>query len=119
MFFILGVGGGYGYWDVGKRGVEIVECGKRLPTRVDNPSQLNLFFNYIQLVCKLTESSQLLKTSENKAIRDGKYLAPPHASVHPIKIQILIFFRDVISLLARVFIFLIDRPTQEVPMKNI
>ena len=29
------------------------------------------------------------------------------------------FFRDVISLLARVFIFLIDRATQEVPIKNI
>ena len=42
-------------------------------------------------------------------IRDGKYLAP----------KILIFFRDVISLLARVFILLIDTATQEVPMKNI
>ena len=31
----------------------------------------------------------------------------------------LIFFRDVISLLARVFILLIDTATQEVPMKNI
>ena len=30
-----------------------------------------------------------------------------------------IFFRDVISLLARVFIFLIDRATQEVPMQKI
>ena len=29
------------------------------------------------------------------------------------------FFRDVISLLARVFILLIDTATQEVPMKNI
>ena len=28
------------------------------------------------------------------------------------------FFRDVISLLARVFIFLIDRATQEVPIKK-
>ena len=31
----------------------------------------------------------------------------------------MIFFRDVISLLARVFILLIDTATQEVPMKNI
>ena len=46
------------------------------------------------------------KTMDNKAIRDGKYLALPHSSAwqrpppH--------FFRDVISLLARVFIFLIE-----------
>ena len=37
-------------------------------------------------------------------------------NVHPIKIEHLDCFRDVISLLARVFIFLIDRATQEVPM---
>ena len=58
----------------------------------------------------------------NKAIRDGKYLArhmPVLGNVHPIKSQILIFFRDVISLLARVVILLIDTATQEVPMKNI
>ena len=30
----------------------------------------------------------------------------------------MIFFRDVISLLARVFILLIDSATQEVPMKK-
>ena len=40
---------------------------------------------------------------------------PVLGNVHPIEI----FFRDVISLLARVFIFVIDRATQEVPMKNI
>ena len=41
-------------------------------------------------------------------------------NVHPIKIEkIWYFFRDVISLLARVFILLIDTATQEVPMKNI
>ena len=60
------------------------------------------------------------QTFYNTAIRDGKYLTPPHASAwqrSPIKI--LIFFRDVISLLARVFILLIDTATQEVPMKNI
>ena len=37
----------------------------------------------------------------------------------PLKSKILIFFRDVISLLARVVILLIDTATQEVPMKNI
>ena len=55
-------------------------------------------------------------TGNNKAIRDGKYLALPHSiawqrSPH--------FCCDVISLLARVFIFLIDRATQEVPIQNI
>ena len=45
---------------------------------------------------------------------------PVLGNVHPIKIENLdIFFRDVISLLARVFILLIDTATQEVPMKNI
>ena len=61
--------------------------------------------------------------NNNKAIRDGKYLARPMpvlGNVHPIKIEnVDIFFRDVISLLARVVILLIDTATQEVPMKNI
>ena len=37
----------------------------------------------------------------------------------PVLGNVLIFFRDVISLLARVFMLLIDTATQEVPMKNI
>ena len=41
------------------------------------------------------------------------------ATFTPLKWKMLTFFRDVISLLARVFIFVIDRDTQEVPMKNI
>ena len=44
---------------------------------------------------------------------------PVLGNVHPIKLKILILFCDVISLLARVFILLIDTATQEVPMKNI
>ena len=58
----------------------------------------------------------------NKAIRDGKYLGrhmPVLGNVHPIKIENFDIFRDVISLLARVVILLIDTATQEVPMKNI
>ena len=51
----------------------------------------------------------------NKAIREGKYLALPHSSDWQRSPH---FFRDVISLLARVFIFLIDRATQEVPITN-
>ena len=43
---------------------------------------------------------------------------PVLGNVHPIKIEKNYIFRDVISLLARVFIFLIDRATQEVPIIN-
>ena len=52
----------------------------------------------------------------NKAITDSKYLALPHSSAWQ---RSPYFCCDVISLLARVFIFLIDRATQEVPIKNI
>ena len=45
---------------------------------------------------------------------------PVLGNVHPIKIENFdIFFRDVISLFAQVFILLIDTATQEVLMKNI
>ena len=44
---------------------------------------------------------------------------PVLATFSPLKSKMLIFFRDVISLLARVVILLIDTATQEVPMKNI
>ena len=44
---------------------------------------------------------------------------PVLGNVHSIKIKnVDIFFRDVISLLARVVILLIDTATQEVPMKK-
>ena len=44
---------------------------------------------------------------------------PVLGNVHPIKIENFDIFRDVISLLARVVILLIDTATQEVPMRNI
>ena len=45
---------------------------------------------------------------------------PVLGNVHPIKIEKnWYFFRDVISLLAQVFILLTDTATQDVPMKNI
>ena len=50
----------------------------------------------------------------NKAIRDGKYM-PVLGNVHPIKIENLDIFRDVIYLLAQVFIFLIDRAPKRFP----
>ena len=43
---------------------------------------------------------------------------PVLGNVHPIKIENFDIFRDIISLLARVFILLIDTATQEVPMKT-
>ena len=48
---------------------------------------------------------------------------PVLGNVHHIKIEnydiVRDIVRDIISLLARVFIFLIDKATQEFPMKNI
>ena len=60
----------------------------------------------------LTRQSEMANTSPRHM--------PVLGNVHPIKIEIKLYlFRDVISLIARVFIFLIDRATQEVPIKNI
>ena len=57
----------------------------------------------------ITRQSEMANTSPRHM--------PVLGNVHSIK-QKLIFFRDVISLLARVFILLIDTTTKEVPMKN-
>ena len=62
-------------------------------------------------VTNITRQSEMANTSPRHM--------PVLGNVNPIKIENLIFFRDVISLLARVFILLIDTATQEVPMKNI
>ena len=59
----------------------------------------------------LTRQSEMTNTSPRHMAVLG--------NVHPIKIENLIFLCDVISLLARVFILLIDTATQEVPLKNI
>ena len=73
---------------------------------------------FVYLVCcvhtptyKTTRQSELANTSPRHM--------PVLGNVHPIKIENLIFFRDVISLLARVVILLTDTATQEVPIKNI
>ena len=69
---------------------------------------------------------QLMKLCKEDTTRQSEMenTSPRHMPVlgnfHPIKIENkLIFLRDVISLLAQVFIFLIDRATQEVPIKKI
>ena len=60
---------------------------------------------------QLTKQSEMANTSPRHM--------PVLGNVHHIKIEnVDIFFRDVISLLARVFIFLIDSATQEVPVKE-
>ena len=66
---------------------------------------------------KLTRTSQIKQGNQRWQIPRSPRHMPVLGNVHPIKIEF--FFRDVISLLARVFIFLIDRATQEVPMKYI
>ena len=43
---------------------------------------------------------------------------PVLGNVHPIKIENFNIVRDVISLLAQFFLFLIDRATQEVPINK-
>ena len=59
-----------------------------------------------------TRQSEMANTSPRQM--------PVLGNAHPIKIENFDFFlRDVIYLLARVFILLIDTATQEVPLKNI
>ena len=59
------------------------------------------------------------KTRQSEMANTSVRHMPVLGNVHANKAKIMIFFRDFISLLARVFRFLIDRATQEVPMKNI
>ena len=67
------------------------------------------------------QTNKLNTTRQSEMANTSPRHMPVLGNIHPIKIDILmgwIFFRDVISLLARVFIFSIDRATQEVPMKK-
>ena len=58
------------------------------------------------------------KTRQSEMANTSPCHIPVLDHVPPIKIKQNYLFRDVISLLARVFIFLIDRATQEVPKKT-
>ena len=83
--------------------------------------------------CYVCGSMSRIIVDEFKLLQDNLYISnysytrqSEMANTSPCHIPVLgnvppppIFFRDVISLLARVFIFLIDRATQEVPIKNI
>ena len=66
---------------------------------------LCILYSYLCIVTN-TRQSKIANTSPRHM--------PVLGNVHPIKIESLDIFRDVISLLVRVFIFL-----QEVPMENI
>ena len=71
--------------------------------------------------CSCTFSS--IQTNCKQGNQRWQIPRPPHASAwqrspHSNR-KIGYFFRDVISLFARVIILLIDTATQEVPMKNI
>ena len=60
-----------------------------------------------------------IRTRQSEMANTSPRHMPVLGNIHPLKSKMLIFFRDVISLLARVVILLIDTATQEVPMKNI
>ena len=66
------------------------------------------------LVAGMSHDKQL-ETRQSEMANTSPCPIPVLGNVHPIKIE----KNDVISLLARVFILLIDTATQEVPMKNI
>ena len=65
-----------------------------------------------------TQSAITNATRQSEMAISSHSHMPVLGSVHPIKIEYFDIFRDVISLLAQVFIFLIDKATQEVPIKS-
>ena len=74
-----------------------------------------------QIVSMLMEEVPVfaLRTRQSEMANTSPATCQCLATFIPLKSKMLIFFRDVISLLARVIILLIDTATQEVPMKNI
>ena len=78
----------------------------------------NYRHNYLY-VEKLAILSTAVLTRQSEMANTSSRHMPVLGNVHPIKIENVDIFRDVISLLARVVILLIDTATQEVPMKDI
>ena len=71
-----------------------------------------VIYHLISIIPFITRQSEMANTSPCHI--------PVLGDVPPIKIENFYFyFPDVISLLARVFIFLIDRATQEIAIQNI
>ena len=65
--------------------------------------------------CKVRDKT--VRTRQSEMANTSPATCQCLATFIPLKWKILIFFRDVISLLARVVILLIDTATQEVPIK--
>ena len=68
---------------------------------------------------QMSESRNSMQTRQSEMANTSPATCQCLATFTPLKSKMLILFRDVISLLARVVISLIDTATQEVPMKNI
>ena len=77
-------------------------------------------YNIVRTCRYMTIARNTKGTRQSEMANTSPRQMPVLGNVHPIKIENLDFFlRDVISLLAQVFILLIDTATQEVPLKNI
>ena len=83
-------------------------------------SKSHTFLDFFCPCIQQKRHRKLTWTRQSEMANTSPRPMPVLGNVHPIKIgKKWYFFRDVISLLARVFILLIDTATQEVPMKNI
>ena len=97
--------------------------------RTKNQKKKLLGFLALEPSCQVSKRSarQFLRNRYENKIKQGNQrwkiprpaICQCLATFTPLKSKILILFRDVISLLARVFIFVIDKAIQGVPMKNI
>ena len=85
----------------------------------DQISDIRSTKNQISDIRPQTPLINQISTRQSEMANTSPRHMPVLGNVHPIKIENFDIFRDVISLLARVFILLIDTVTQEVPMKNI
>ena len=70
------------------------------------------------MITHYTSTATQAATMQSEVANTSPRHMPVLGNVHPIKIENFDIFRDVIFLLARVFILLIDTATQEVHMKK-
>ena len=73
----------------------------------------------IELDSDAAHSANVKGAAQTMTTRQSEMANTSPCHSPPLKSKILIIFRYVISLLARVFIFFIDRATQEVAITNI
>ena len=81
--------------------------------------EINPLSTIIRRVTVVRGVMQTISTRQSEMANTSPATCQCLATFIPLKSKMLIFFRDVISLLARVIILLIDTATQEVPMNNI